>query len=423
MRQSPSLIKALKAAEEVLSSDSRDLEELAAQASATSGIPADMILMNIDLTGIDLSGQNIDYLTNKGARFYDARITAEQRAKFEKGSRALRTRRMRKNIRSIRVEMISNFVENFEAQSAQVVDMKGERILDADLLKHTLLSPLERNYPSDKPLDQNYTQHVLIDLIHFAGEPSLGFFVELFRLLGDLHCEIGESTAALLMDDYFAEFGDAVGDLIGQLQPNPVLDAQWVYGDPLELVLAKKEEQKNEHFADPVFSSIVGRAKQINSYRPIHPKAIEKVLDHLDSPSHKIAFVETVDFNCSSDEAERIALRIVRADWPASQTRQVLEARVPTKVRSALFRQVMHQGRVERTLEMLRWLNDNRGAVGALSLDEALTRINSFTALFDFASDVHMDLSSNQIGVLREALDRTAKGSAQRAKVRQLLSD
>ena len=59
------------------------------------------------------------------------------------------------------------------------------------------------------------------------------------------------------------------------------------------------------------------------------------------------------------------------------------------------------------TLTMLRWLDNNRGAVGALSLDDALATISSFVALFDFASDVHMELRTNQKEVLHRALDRT----------------
>ncbi|MBP0483880.1 hypothetical protein [Sagittula salina] len=417
------MIRALEAAAEVLSSDSQDLKELAAKAAATSGIPAERILMNIDLTGINLSGKQIDYLTDRGAQYHAAHITVEQRVKFQKGDRELRTRQRRRKIRSIRVELILDFVETFECQNTPLGELKRTPFPEAPLLKDILLSPLRRDYPADKPLDERYTQRVLVRLIRFAEEDNFDFFLELFGLLGDLQCEIGQVTFRLIVDDYFQRFGDAVGDLIGKLQPSVALDAQWIYVDPIDKPLNGGGEHKNDRARDVLFSSILRRAEQINKHRAIHAGAIEDVLDHLDDPLQKLDFIETVEFNCSADEAERIALRIIKADWPASRTRQVLEAKVPTKVRSALFRQIMHQGSVERTLEMLRWLNNNRGAVGALSLDDALARINSFAPLFDFASDVHMDLSVNQINVLRQALDRTAKDSAQRAKVRRLLSD
>lgn len=423
MRQSQSLIKALEAVAEVLTSESRDLKELANKAATTSGIPAERILMNVDLTGIDLSGQRIDYLTDKGADYHAAYLSAEQRAKFQKGERKLRTRLMRRKIRSMRVDMISDFVETFEAQFSPLGDGKRKQILDDQLLKHILLSPLVTDYPSDKPLDERYTQRVLVRLAPFAVKANLEFFKELFRLLGDLQCEIGEIAHSLIMDDYLAKYGDAVGDLIGQLQPNAALDAHWINAKPLKKPLINEAKRKKHKNRVVLLDQFVNRAKQINSHRAIHPSAIEETLDCLSDALDGLRFIETVDFNCTADEAERIALRIVKGDWPASRTRLVLEAEVPPKVRGALFRQIMHQGNVERTLEMLRWLNNNRGAVGALSLEDALSRINSFAALFDFASDVYMDLAANQMNVLRRALDRTAMNSSQRAKVRRLLPE
>lgn len=419
MQQSQSLINALKAAAEVLTSESRDLEELAAEAALISGIPAERILMNIDLTGIDLSGKQIDYLTRKGANYHAAQLTAEQRAKFQNGEREVRTRQMRRKIRSIRVEMISRFIEAFEAHNTSIDDEKREQPLDVQLLKDILLSPLGIDYPADKPLDERYTQRVLVRLAPFAKKANLKFFQALFHLLGDLRCEVGPIARDLIIGDYREKFGDSLGDLIGQLQPNADLDANWIDVKTwINGVKLKNGESRRVHLYP-----FVRRARQINNYRAIHPGAMEEALDYLTDAFLKLSFIEAIDFECSADEAERIAIRIVGADWPASRTRQVLTAEVPTKVRNALFRQIMQQGNVERTLEMLRWLNHNRGAVGALSLDDALTRVNSFVALFDFASDVHVDLAENQINVLRQALNRTAKDSAQRAKVRRLLPE
>lgn len=419
MQQSQSLINALKAAAEVLTSESRDLEELAAEAALISGIPAERILMNIDLTGIDLSGKQIDYLTRKGANYHAAQLTAEQRAKFRNGEREVRTRQMRRKIRSIRVEMILRFIETFESHDTSIDDEKRKQPLDVQLLKDILLSPLGIDYPADKMLDERYTQRVLVRLAPFAKKGNLKFFQALFHLLGDLRCEVGPIARDLIIDDYGEKFGDSLGDLIGQLQPNADLDANWI--DVKTWINGVK--LKNGESRDVHLYPFVRRARQINNYRAIHPGAMEEALDYLTDAFLKLSFIEAIDFECSADEAERIAIRIVRADWPASRTRQVLTAEVPTKVRNALFRQIMQQGNVERTLEMLRWLNHNRGAVGALSLDDALTRVNSFVALFDFASDVHVDLAENQINVLRQALNRTAKDSAQRAKVRRLLPE
>lgn len=420
MRQSPSLIKALEAAAEALNSQSNDLKELADRAAATSGIPADRILMNIDLTGINLTGKPIDYLTDRGALYLAATLTDEQRAKFHKGEREGRARQTRKQIRSIRVQMISDFIDTFEEHSVPPLDEKHERLLDATLLRHILLDPIGSDYPSDKPLDEHYTQRVLARLVPFAQKRNLDFFRELFRLLGDLHCKIGETVVGLVFDDYAARFQDAVVDLIRQLQPNGLLDAKWITREGRDRHSLNVGKGK---YNDPQILPIVftKRAQEINDFRTVHPAAIEFALDQIQNPLQRLSFLEEVAFECSGDEAERIALRIVNADWPASQTRKVLEADVPPRVRGALFRQILKQGNVERTLEMLRWLDNNRGAVGALSLDDALATINSFVALFDFASDVHMELRTNQKEVLRRALERNATSSAQREKVRRLL--
>lgn len=423
MRQSQSLIKALEAAAEALTSESCDLKELAAKAAATSGIPANSILMNIDLTEIDLTGKQIDYLTDKGAHYHAAHLTSEQRAKFRRGERELRTRQTRRKIQSIRIEMIADFVDAFEAQDVSIVDRERKRHLNAQQLKEILLSRVGADYTANKPLDEKYTQHVLRGLVPFAVSTNLEFFKDVFNLLGRLKCETGEVVRAFIMGHYYSEFGDTVGDLIAQLLPNAALDSQWIKVNSMEMAWINSGRGKKGDSRDVFPSPFVDRARQINKYRAIHPGAIEDVLDFIQDGLQRLSFIEKIEFDCSADEAERIAIRIVKADWPASLTRRVLEAEVPTRVRSALFRQIMHQGSVERTLELLRWLNNNRGAVGALSLDDALTRINSFTALFDFATDVHMDLAVNQLNVLRQALNRTAKDSAQRSKVRRLLPE
>jgi len=422
MQQSRSLIKALEAAADVLTSGSRDLKELAEMAAATSGIPANRILMNVDLTGIDLTEKQIDDLTDKGARYHAAHLTNEQRTKFQKGEQEGRARQRRRKIRSIRVQMISDFIDTFEAKGAPLVAGERKQPLDANLLRQILLTPLATDYPADTPLDDRYTKRVLVRLAQFARVPNLDFFQELFRLIGDLHSEIGEVTCVLILDDYVANFGDDVGTLIGQLQPSANLDTRWVLGNHFNTT--SRSYRGN---ADPKgnvgVNELIMRAKQISRFRPVHPKAIEEILDVVLDPFDKLAFLETVDFDCSGDEAERIALRVTSGVWPASRTREILEANVPTKVRGALFRQLMHEGNPERSLELLRWLNNNRGAVGGLSLDDALARIDSFPALIDFATDVRATLATNQINILRRALERTAKNSSHRAKVRQLLPE
>lgn len=74
------------------------------------------------------------------------------------------------------------------------------------------------------------------------------------------------------------------------------------------------------------------------------------------------------------------------------------------KVRNAIFRHLLAGGVEERVAEVIRWLDNNRGAAGALSLENAFVHIRDFGLGLRLACDISPHLADNQLKVIDQAL-------------------
>jgi hypothetical protein len=397
MPQSQLLIRALRAVEKVLTSDSEDLLELARLAAAESGIPVDRILLRMDLSGLDLRGHDIGYLLDKDALYGGARLTDSQRLAFDRAPKSSSRRRVRAKIREIRVGMIADFIDAYEASGSPILDGGGRKLLTAERLRELMLTPVKLQYSGDRPLDEVYLLEVLSGVERWASITNSNFFASLFRLLGELRCPVERAVAEIFEQRYSPIFGSELGGLIAEFQPTSALDTYWI--------------------TRAFEGSMIARAQQISAKRPVHHYAVEATLDLIPDTSARIDFLGLINFECDNDGAERIATRITRARWPASETQYFLRAKVHPKVRSAIFRQLLRQGEETRIIEVLRWLDDNRGAVGALSLEDAFTHIHNFGVGIRFAEEVGARFADNQMGVVYRALSTLASNDDERQRL------
>lgn len=414
MSQSRFLTNALKAAELVLTAETADTAELVKIAAATSGIPADKILLGIDLTGIDLTNRDISHLLDKQAKYQGAILSAAQRRQFERSERQGVKRRMRMKIRSMRINTIIDFIEAHERNGNFPLGFDGARQLMASDLRAILLEPLQERYRGDVLLDTDYTINAIKGLVPWTHISNKDFFIRFFHLLSDLQTPTNQVVAEILDQKYFPVFGKNLGDMIAQMHTTSAIDSYWVVHVAAKnktLMGDLRPDKSTEH----VFkSSPLLRALQISRVRPVHQAAVEGALDVIERTSEAIEFLEGVTYDCNSDEAERIAARVTNAKWPPSETRSILNAHTHPRVRGALFRQLLQQGNEARIIEVLRWLNADRGAVGALSLDDAFRNIQSFGIGLRFAEEAAPSFADNQIAVVYFALRSLAKSSHER---------
>lgn len=393
MRPSLYLTRALKAVEKVLEAETEDLGELAHIAAEASGIPAERILLRMDLDGLDLREHDIGYLVDKETRYHGAILTQHQRQTFERAYRKNEPRRTRLKIRSIRVGIISDFIDAYGEQSAPLIDTEGSKVLTAAHLRELMLVPLKTRLTGDTPLDAKYTTDVFIGMQPWVKKDNAAFFISLFTLIGKLLSPVDSAFLTVLEVSYYKKFGATLGTMIAQLPSTALLDCFWILGSGGE--------------------AVDSRAQQISEVRPVHPRAIEEALDRIGDIGDRMAFLEIIRFECTNDEAERIATRISRARWPASKTGTLLRTKTHPRVRSAIFRQLVGQGDERRVIEVLRWLDDNRGAVGALSLEDAFLNVRSFGVGMDFAEEVGSRFADNQLKVVHLALKDLADSAAE----------
>lgn len=152
---------------------------------------------------------------------------------------------------------------------------------------------------------------------------------------------------------------------------------------------------------------------QIGMRRAVHGKALEGAVRYFAKKNswawrEYLKFLTEIPFDCDNDLAERLSVGLVQMDWPVRDTLEILEAKTHPKIRSALFRQLLGQGREERVVEVIKWLDDNRGAAGALSLENALNLINDFDLAFHLANDLALRLADNQLSVVESSLRNLA---------------
>ncbi|TNH38336.1 hypothetical protein [Paracoccus haeundaensis] len=411
MSQSQLLTKALKAAELVLAADTTDTAELANIAEDVSGISARRILLGIDLTDIDLTQRDISHLLDKQAKYHNAIISSEQRKRFQRSERNGSRRRLRIKIKNLRAAIITEFVEDYEEAILNEPVITG--LPHAHQLRAILLEPIRNKYNADAFLNIDYTINVLEGFLPWAKYGLTDFYGEIFRLLSRIQAPVNSDVVNILNEEYFPVFGESLGDLIATMHPTPELDIYWI----LNLLKHQTRSSVSELFlpaytvlqAEPTY-----RARQISSIRPIHIAAIEETLDELGNYSKIIKFLESVNYKCNPNEAERIAVRLTRGDWPASKTPLILNTKTHPRVRGALFRQLLQQGQEDRVIEVLRWLNNARGAVGALSLDDAFRNIESFDVGLRFAQEAAPNFADNQITVVYFALRNLARSKQHR---------
>ena len=241
-----------------------------------------------------------------------------------------------------------------------------------------------RRYRVDAALDAEYTDGVLRILVPWVSSGHFPFFHSLFALMSEIRSPVGQNTTAILAEHYAEPFGVALGALIGAFYPTPELDRYWIVRpDPAERLAA---------------------AQQIGTARPIHVYAVTKSVELSQGWAEVLKFLTGLPFECDTEQAERIALALTRKSWPPSQTRGILEARVQPKVRNAIFRHLLAGGVEERVAEVIRWLDNNRGAAGALSLENAFLHIRDFDLGLRLAYDISPHLADNQLKVIDHAL-------------------
>lgn len=410
MSQSQLLTKALKAAELVLAADTTDTAELAKIAEDVSGISSKRILLGIDLTDIDLTQRDISHLLDKQAKYHNAIMSSEQRKRFERSERNSSRRRLRTKIKDLRAALIIEFIEHYEIAMKEASLNKSSPHVHH--LRTILLEPIRIRYKTDALLDIHYTIDVIKGFLPWAKYGNTDFYEALFDLLSRIQAPVSGDVVNILNDKYFPSFGQYLGDIIAKMRPTPELDVYWIIDLPKYQTNDKIPSLTN--YARRILNANpIERATQISAVRPIHIAAVEKTLDEIGSTSEGIKFLETINYDCNSNEAERIAFRLTRGDWPASRTTPILNTKTHPRVRGALFRQLLQQGQEDRVIEVLRWLNNARGAVGALSLDDAFRHIRSFDVGLRFAQEAAPDFADKQVSVVYYALKNLARSKQQ----------
>lgn len=391
MSQSPSLTKALEAVARVLDADTGDLQALA----EIAGVERDKLFWKADLTGVDLSKIDIDFLLPLCTKYEGAKLTDQQRRKFRGASRSQSDARIRKKILGLRAQAVSDFLSWYSSLDQGCLSVLGGEVLTTELLKELLLNPLVEEANTDDPVSAKYTNGALSEIAPWVSLDNINVLRRYFRLLGDLQIPTDENTEELFGLHFFSMLDKDVGILIEELHPTRVFDNFWLSLRGSDLVL--------------------DAAKKLGKKRNVDASAIEANLSELGWETLLELFA-AVPFDCNSDQAERFAAHITRQNWSARETWKILKANTHSKVRIALFRQILAQGDEHRVAEVIRLLEDERGAAGALSLENAFSHIKSFDLAMRLANEIGPRLAANQISVINSALNSLAQSSEHRKR-------
>lgn len=396
------MTRALSIVESILRSDKSDLKDLA----EIAGLDPKLMYLDADLTGVDLRNQDISFLVGLNTNFEAAIITAQQRDLLRKGRSQERGQQTRRSIRDARLKLVLTFLEEFPDK--RLLGMQHEEfsseeyeIVKKGNLRRFLLDPIV-NSTSPNPNDQfgsDYMSSVLSGLWPWVVEENLPFFEELFTLLGELHCPVDGNVLAVIKSLYLNKFEYKVGFLLSCMRPTRDLDSWWV------VEMAPRGERTSH-------------AIQISNRRKVHSYAVDAFVSQTTSLDEKIYFLTEVRFDVDFDLAERLALYIVNSNWIDARTEFVLKARLPKRVSNAIFRQLLAQGNERRIASVLTWLNDNRGAAGALSLENAIVHIKDFDLLHQLALKFAPHMKANQLKVIDNALSGLAYRDQDAARLR-----
>lgn len=405
---SPSLMKAISTAETLLRADTDDLRELAEIAGQDPAI----MYLGADLTGVDLRSQDVSFLVGLGTQFEGALLTEQQRRKLRSGREHERRQANRKKMRDLRLEMIARFIEqNANADISPYADQDITHVPHdpeasltfEDTLRSVLLAPLLKS-TSTNPDDQfgsDYMSAALYRLSRHLSEQSLPFFRKLFQLFGEIQCPVDDAVINTLTDQYKAEAGSRLGELIARMRPTRVLDTWWI--------LDKDG-----------FQSMITTATELSRHRKVHPAAIESFVNSVADASIVLKMLTEAQYDLQPDQAELIAYAIIAKKWPAVMVPDFLNARVPKPLQAALFRQLLGQADSGRVMQVVRWLDQDRGAVGALSLENAIRSIQDFAALYRLGKTLQPNLRGSQLDVLRQRLLQLAVNAEEVAQAKRL---
>lgn len=393
MSQSRSLTRALDIAKEIMLSDEDDLLEL----SRIAGISPEILYKGADLSGLNFKGKKIDFLIEAGCDFDAADLTVEQRRSFKKARRIAASKKKQHDNVGHYINLIHDFINHSASQGRPL--SRTSRIFDIEaLLIEVLLTPLLDIREFDRFTSSEYFYEVLRKLQAFAHDQNEAFFADLFRLLGLMRCSVIEKSIEVFKE-YEAGLSErSMGAIVSSFHPEATLDDYWLFSS-----LAKE------------------RAAQISEKRELHPLAVERAVYRIGSADEVIEFLCSCNFTCDGDTAERIAATVSNSQWPSFETKKFLSAPINYRVSSALFRQIVSQATPERIVEVVKWLEGNRGAAGALSLESAFQKIPDFDMAWDLAQEIFPRLSENQKAVVRVALLNLELKARDRARVRSLL--
>ena len=385
MSQSPSLTAALEAVDRVFCAETGDLKELA----KIAGILPDVLFLRADLSGLDIRSQSIDFLLPLETNYHAAILTTRQRRAFQKENRQ---GRLTNKIRDLRVTLVTRFIRDYAENSSKMITKDGNRPITATELENVLLKPLLDQTRSVHSLTADYMNNVINNLGPLLSRGNtLDFFTGIFKLLGDIQCPVDDRTANIIDRNLTVRFGSDLGTIIGSFRATEMLDLFWIKADN----------------ADPDY--MLHKALEIAKVRKVHANAIERSMGFRSrwGWQEKLRLLQ-VPFECDSDQAERLATYLTRSHWPIEKTQEILNAKMQTKVQGAIFRQLLAQGKKARVVEVIKWLDDNRGAVGALSLENAFVHIKSFEIAIWLAQYLAPRLGANQLDVIDSALTNLA---------------
>ena len=216
------------------------------------------------------------------------------------------------------------------------------------------------------------------------------FFMDLFVLFGKVQCAVDGGVIPALAEIYLKAFAEDFVVLLAKMRPTETLDKWWIFDAAVE---------------HPPIERAIALAEQ----RLLHLSAVEAFIIGARRVEEIIELLGVADMVIDSNQAERLAFHITQAKWPPRETKSVLNAPRDARLRSALFRQLLVQGDEGRLVEIIRWLDDDRGASGALSLENALLHITNFDTIFTLAKELVPRLKRNQISVIDNALGSTAQ--------------
>lgn len=397
MSQSVSLTNALKAVERVLNSDTSDLKALA----KVAGVAPEELYFQADLTGLDLRGMDIDFLLPLQTRYEGAVLTDKQRSSFRKAGKQQRELRIKDKIRDLREQAVIDFIQRFEEDDLKYESVFDGEALTTEMLRKLLLYPLVEQSNRNASLTPNYSNFVLSSLAPWVSSTNYFFIESVFTLLASMLVPTNSKIQSILHRDYHLALEGRVVGLIGQLHATTAVDEYWLSHDGPDGVL--------------------NAAIELGQRRSVDATAIERNLSGL-SEKFLLTLFEEVPFECDADQAERFSMYLISKDWAATDTMRMLNAKVNPRIRSAIYRQILGQGNQLRVAEVIRWLEDSKGAAGALSLENAFVHIKDFELSMRLAIDLAPRLKPNQLVVVQRSLKSLALTSADQSRVQKFCS-